>query len=144
METAELDTAQEAVSSNGHDDTWQSFDDDDALLRHILSKKPAEKIVPIPEWGTEVLCRALNIEGRLEVNAKAYDKDTKTTDFRRAFYLVVLHGTYNPVTNRLFFKKEHENALMREGDGGPIQTLAMTILRLSRMISTDAEDAKKN
>ncbi len=144
METAELDTKQEVASPNGHDDTWQSFDDDNALLQHILSKKRAEKIIPIPEWGTEVLCRALNAEGRLEVDAKAYDKDSKTTDLRRAFYLAVMHGCYNPATNRLFFKKEHENALMREQDGGPVQLLAMTVFRLSRMLSSDAEDAKKN
>lgn len=153
----ELDTTKEAPSSNGHDDTWQSFDSDDAFLEHILSKKPAEKLVEVPEWNVRVLCIALNAEHRIEIETQAYDAKTKTTNYVKVSHLVLMYGCYNPTTrNPVFYsvndndlvRKQKENqmktTLMREQDGGAIERLALTILRLSRMIVSDAENAKKN
>jgi hypothetical protein len=123
--------------------TSQTFNDNE-LLEHILSRKPAEKLVDIPEWEVEILCRALNARNRLEVEAKAYDTTEKTSDLKRSFYLVVMYGCYNPSTGNLFFKQQHEKALMEQQDGGPVEQLALAILRLSRMLPGDAENAKKN
>lgn len=157
MQTTELDTTKEPPSSNGHDATWQTFDDDNALLQHILSKKPAEQIVDVPEWNVRVLCRALNAEHRIEVETRAYNAETKTSNYVGVSHLIIMYGCYNPTTgNPVFYgfgddKKAREQkeatlktALMRDQDGGAIERLALTILRLSRMIATDAENAKKN
>lgn len=124
----------------------------DELLQHILSQKPAEKIVEIPEWGKvdengtfkplELLCRALGVKERLEVEAKAYDEKDKSTDYRRAFYLTLMHGCVNPGTNEQFFMPEHEAAIMTHG--GPVAKLAVTVLQLSGILASQQEDAKKN
>lgn len=140
---AELDTTKETPSSNGYDSTWQSFDDDSAFLQHILSQKPAEKLVEVPEWRAKVLCRALYADERIDIEAQAYDKETKTSNFSRLSHLIVLYGCCNPVTGNRIFREEHKQALATQ-DGGAIERLAFTILRLSRMITSDAENAKKN
>jgi len=144
QQTTELDTTQEAAPQNGHSDTWQTFDDDSAFLSHILSKKCAEKLIEVPEWSAKVMCRALNAEGRIEVQIQAYDEMTKRTDFRKAFYLVLIHGCYNPTTGNRIFNESHRDILMRQQDGSAVELLAMTILRLSRMLPDDTERAKKN
>lgn len=142
VETAELDTKQESVSPNGHDATWQSFEDDQAFLAHILSKKPAEELVEVPEWDVKILCRALNAEHRLKVQMAAYDTKTKLSDYRKHFPLVTMGGAVNPVTGKLAFTEAHRDFL--EQHGGVVERLAVTILRLSRMLADDAERAKKN
>ena len=143
METAELDTTKEVASPNGHDATWQTFDDDSAFLQHILSKKPAEKLVEVPEWNAKVLCRALYASERIEIDVLAYNKETKITNYSKVSHLVVLYGCRNPVTGNRIFSEKHKQALETQ-DGGAIASLAITILRLSHMLSTDAENAKKN
>ena len=140
--TVDLDTKRETPSANGHNADWQTFDDDQALLRYILEQEPLEEIVPIPEWHTKVLCRELDAEARVEIEAKAYDKKTKTTDYRRMFPLIAIRGSFNPTTGNLFFTDAHEKTLKRRG--GPCVLLAMTILRLSGMLAGDGERAKKN
>lgn len=140
-ETAELDTTQEAPPTNGHG--YQSFDDDQALLSHILSKKPAEQLVDVPEWGVQILCRALSAKSRVEIQLAAYDKESKRADFRKVMDLVVIAGCFNPATGKPVFTESHRAALAL-ADGGAIERLALTILRLSRMLSDDADSAKKN
>lgn len=120
----------------------ETFEDNDALLQHILSKKPEEKLVNIPEWGVELLCKTLDAEGRLAVEAKAYDKETKRTYYKRAFDLVVMYGCYNPANGQRFFQEEHL-PFLRE-NGGPTVLLGMTILNLSHMLGDEAENTKKN
>lgn len=142
-ETVELDTTKEVASPNGHDDTWQSFDDDNAFLQHILSQKPAEMLVEVPEWHAKVLCRALYADERIDIETQAYDKATKTTNFIKVSYLIVLYGCCNPSTGNRIFREEHKQALTTQ-DGGAIERLAITILRLSRMIASDGDNAKKN
>jgi hypothetical protein len=144
-ETAELDTTQEAPSPNGHDTTWQTFTDDNALLQHILSKKPAEEEVEVPEWNVKILCRALNGEGRIAVEGQAYDATTKTTNYSRVAHLVVLYGCFNPTTGNRVFSDAHKSALKEQQSGGAIVRLFLTIMRLSGMLgSGDIENAKKN
>lgn len=141
--TVELDTKQEeSASPNGHDATWKSFDDDQTFLQHILSKKPAEELIEVPEWEVKILCRALNAEHRVKVQMAAYDAKTKLSDYRKCFTLVAMGGSYNPVTgNRAFSEKDRD---FLEQHGGVVEKLAVTILRLSRMLADDAERAKKN
>lgn len=143
METIELDTTKEAPAPNGHDASWQTFDDDNALLAHILSKKPAEELVEVPEWNAKVLCRALYASERIEIDALAYNKETKMTNYSKVSHLVVLYGCRNPATGNRIFRDEHKQALATQ-DGGAIARLAITILRLSHMLSSDTESAKKN
>lgn len=144
METAELDTTQEEASPNGHDDTWQSFENDLDFVQHILSKKPAERLVEVPEWNVKILCKALNADHRIKVQMEAYDEKSKRTDFRTVFHLVVMGGCYNPNSGNLVFSEKHRTALMQQQDGGAVERLAITILRLSRMLPEDTENAKKN
>lgn len=142
--TTELDTTQETPSTNGHDEHWQTFDDDQAFLQHILSQRPAEKLVEVPEWEVRILCRALSAESRIEVQTRAYDERTKTTDFRRVFHLVVIGGCYNPATGGRVFSEKHKAALMQVADGSAVERLAITVLQLSRMLPHEQERAKKN
>ena len=143
--TVELDTTQEEVASpNGHDATWEVFDDDQAFLKHILSKKPAEEVVEVPEWGVKVLCRALNAEVRIEIQMAAYDDKTKRTDYRRVFHTIVMAGCHNPTTGNKIFTASHRETLMRQQDGYAIERLAFAVLRLSHMLLNETERAKKN
>lgn len=143
-EAAELDTKQEEASHNGHGATFQTFDDDSALLKHIMSKKPAEKLVEVPEWEVEVLCKALGAEARVDVQIKSSDEETRRYDYRKQFGLIAMYGCYNPITGKRIFRESHLAALSREQDGEAIERLAITILRLSRMLSDDTEQVKKN
>lgn len=143
-ETAELDTTQEAASPNGHDDKWQTFTDDQALLAYILAKKPAEEVIEIPEWGVRVLCRGMNAETRIKIQVAAFDEKSKRTDYRNVFAQIIMAGCFNPTTQHKIFTESHRDLLMRQVDGGAIERLALAILRLSGMLATDAERARKN
>jgi hypothetical protein len=136
-----IETAQE----NGHIE-WKEFDDDSALLRHISLKKPAEKLVPIPEWETKILCIALPPETRIKLQLAAYNEETKRTDFRSAplFVAVIMAGCYNPVTRKHFFPESYRATLIKEGDGSIVDRLAIAVLRLSGMISDPDDETKKN
>lgn len=144
METTELDTTQEQVSTNGHDVTFATFDDDMAFLQHILGTKPAEKLVETPEWNVRILCRALNAEDRMKVQIAAYEEESKKVDYRRVFPQIVMGGCYNPTTEHKVFREKHLAALTREQDGAPIERLAIAILQLSGMLSSETERARKN
>lgn len=138
------ETIEQVAPSNGHDATFQTFDDDQAFLAHVLAKKPPERIVEVPEWDVKILCRALTAEARINAQIQAYDEKSKRTDFRRVFPLIVIGGCYNPTTGHRIFTENHKDILMRHQDGGIIERLAFAILRLSRMLADDAESAKKN
>jgi hypothetical protein len=144
METAELDTTTEQASANGHDATFQTFDDDLAFLSHILSKKPAEELTEVPEWNVKILCKALDAEARIAIQIKAYNNETKITDYRPFFPEVVVGGCYNPTTGNKVFTDKHLVALRRKQDGMAIERLAVVILRLSHMLFNAPENAKKN
>lgn len=142
--TTELDTSKEKVSPNGHDEHWREFTDDMALLNFILGKKPAEELMPVDEWGVKILCRALNAESRIKIQIAAYNEETKRTDYRTVFPTIILAGCYNPKTGGKIFTESSLDKLMREQDGAPIERLGLAILRLSGMLSTDGERARKN
>jgi hypothetical protein len=141
-QTIELDTTQEAApSSNGHN--WLSFDDNNALLQHILSKKAAEELVEVAEWNVKILCRTLNAKDRFEIQELSENKTTQRFDYRPHLHLVVIAGCYNPTTGNKVFSESHKDVL-QQADGAVIARLALTILRLSHMLGDAAEDAKKN
>jgi hypothetical protein len=124
-------------------DSFFESDDDAAFLNNILSKKPAEKLVDVPEWNTKILCKALNAADRMKIQLAAFDEKNKTTDWRNTFHLVMMCGCYNPKTERRIFNEKHKDILMRQQDGATIELLAFTILRLSRMVAADSDNAKK-
>src|SRR5579885_700303 len=122
MQTVELDTTQEQPSSNGHDNIWQTFDDDNAFLQHILSKKPAEKLVEVPEWNVRVLCRALNAEHRMEVETRAYNAETKTSNYVNVSHLVLMYGCYNPTTGNPVFYSSSDDEKTRKQKEAAMKT----------------------
>ena len=140
LDTTELDTTTAETPKNG----WQSFDDDQAFLRHILAQKPAEEIVEIPEWHVKVLCRALNAETRIKIQVAAYDERSKRTDYRNVFAMIVLAGCFNPTTQHKVFTESHRDSLMKQQDGGAVERIALAILRISSMIGTESSNIKKN
>lgn len=143
-ETAELDTTKEAASPNGHDEKWEIFDDDQAFLKHIISKKPAEDLVEVPEWGVKILCRAMNAETRIKIQMAAFDEKSKRTDYRNVFAQIIMAACYNPTTGRKIFTESHKDTLMKQLDGGAIERLALAVLRLSGMLGSTTEQARKN
>jgi len=146
-DTAELDTkTEEAPSPNGHtEEEWLEFSDDMAFIRHITEQKPAEEIVPVPEWKMKVLCRALSAEDRVAVNMAGYDAETKTTDLRKALFEVVLHGCFNPANGHRAFRESHRAMLTKKPEhGAAVERLFMVILRLSKMLPGVTEQARKN
>lgn len=143
-ETIELDPTQEQASQNGHDDRWKTFDDDASLLAHIISKEPAEEVVEVPDWNVRVLCKALDGEGRIMVEAAAWNPETKRSDYSKAAHLIALYGCYHPTTGNRVFSESHKDMLKQPQHGGAVALLAMVILRLSRMLGSDVEQAKKN
>jgi hypothetical protein len=140
-ETTELDTKKEDVSLNG---ARKSFDDDQALLKYISSKKPAEELVDIPEWDVELLCKALNSDMRIKVQIAAQDAKTETVDYRRVFVMIVIAGCYNPSTKKHVFTESSRAMLAQEQDGAAVEHLALVILRLSCMLKKESEQIKKN
>ena len=77
----------------------------------------------------------------------AWDAETKMTDFRKpeVFAEIVLTGCYNPKTNGHFFTESRRKALMSESKyGRVVELLALTVLRISGMITNDADRTKKN
>lgn len=140
-ETAELDTTTEAPSVNGHDEEWLEFDDDSALLKHILELTEPEELVPIPEWKTKILCRALDPKARIQLEKISYIKGVGT-DYRPHFDFIVMEGCFNPKTGRKFFTDASRVKVMSKRDGGlPVVRLALTILRLSE---ANGEKIRKN
>ena len=144
VETAELDTTQEAPSANGHDARWKTFDDDASLLAHIISKEPAEELVEVPDWNVRVLCKALDGEGRIMVEAAAWNPATKRMDYSKASHLFALYGCYNPTTGNRVFSDAHKDMLKAPQHGGAVALLAVTVMRLSGMFASDGDRAKKN
>lgn len=146
-ETAELDPTQEAPPSpNGHsEETWLEFDDDFAFIQHISSQKPAEEVVEVPEWKVRILCRGLTAKDRIAVQMAAYNQDDQTTDYRRAVFEVLLYGCFNPKSGHRAFRESHRSMLMeRPEHGRAVERLFVIILRLSGMLPSSAEQAKKN
>lgn len=144
VEITELDTTQEAPSANGHDARWKTFDDDASLLQHIISKEPLEEVVEVPDWNVRVLCKALDGEGRIMVEAAAYDAGTKKTNYSKASHLIALYGCYHPTTGNRVFSEAHKDMLKQPQHGGAVALLAVTVLRLSGMLASDGDRAKKN
>lgn len=146
LDTTELDTTKEEASVNGHDSEWLEFDDDNALLKYINDQKPAEQIVPIPEWKIKILCRELDPKSRIKIQLMAWDAETKLTDFRKpeVFVQIVLTGCYNPRTGRHFFTDSQRKSLTNEEKyGRVVELLALTVLRISAMIGGESS-IKKN
>ena len=141
-ETAELDTKQETPSPNGHE--RQSFDTDAGLLQHIISQEPVEELVDVPEWNVKILCKSLDGEGRIMVEGQAYDAITRRTNYGKVPHVIALYGCYNPNTGNRVFSEAHKDMLKEPRHGGAVARLAVTILRLSGMLSSDVERAKKN
>ena len=115
--------------------------DDYNLYQTILNKKPPEKLLDIPEWGVEILCKALPATHRVKIQLKATDKEKGTVDYSNHFYEIVCHGCRNPETGNPIFKPEQEKLYMESGDidGNPITLLAISVLRLSKLIGGEDE-----
>lgn len=135
-------TTQEASPS---EDLIQ-FDDEMSFLNHIFTQAPKEELVTVPDWGNvQVLCQALNAEDRIKCQLAAYDTTSKTTDYRRAVYEVVMSGCYNPKTRKRIFTPAHRQRIMQDPrNGSAVEYLFMVVLRLSSMLASDQEKARKN
>jgi hypothetical protein len=118
--------------------------DDYSLYQSILNKKPPEKLLDVPEWETQILCKALPAAYRVRLQLEALDQEKQIYDYSTHFYEIVCHGCYNPETGKLIFKPEQESLFMESGDidGTPIEALALTVLRLSKLIKVKGEAAK--
>jgi hypothetical protein len=116
--------------------------DDYSLYQAILNKKPPEQVVDVPEWGVQILCKALPAARRVSLQLKCLNQETNKIDYFQHFYEVVCHGCRNPETGNLIFKPEQESLYMESGDidGTPIERLALKVLRLSKLI--DGDDTK--
>ncbi len=143
METAEVAIQQEEQpSTNGHDTTWQEFDSNTALLRHIFSAEIPEKIVELPRWNVKILCRSLDSPTLIRVQMACYDEEKKTTDYRKDLISVVIEGCYNPVNKNKVFTESHRANLKRYGV--EVNLLASTILSLSGVLPSEKENTRKN
>lgn len=122
------------------------FDDEMSFLNHIFTQSPKEELVTVRDWGNvQVLCQALNAEDRIKCQLAAYDANSKTTDYRRAVYEVVAAGSYNPKTRKRIFTPAHRQRIMQDPrNGSAVEHLFMVILRLSSMLASDQEKARKN
>lgn len=119
--------------------------DDYSLIQAIMNKKPPEKLLDIPEWGVQILCKALPATHRVRIQLEALNQETKIFDYSKHFYEIACHGCYNPETGNPVFKPEQEKLFMESGDidSVPIETLALTVLRLSKLIKS-GEETEKN
>lgn len=117
--------------------------DDYSLFQAIMNSKPPEKLLTIPEWKTDILCKALPAMPKVRIQLKALDREANIYDYSEHFFEIVCHGCFNPDTGNPAFKLEQEKLIMESGkiDGSPIVPLAMTVLRLSNLIE-EGEKAK--
>lgn len=145
MDIEILDTTQEEKPSpNGKtDEQWLELDDF-AFIKQIDSVEPVEELVEVPEWKMKVLCKALAAPERFAIHGKAYDPETKITDYKKALFEVLLAGCFNPTTGHKAFRESHRQMLMRPQHGAAVERLYLTIMRISRMFVSQQESAKKN
>lgn len=110
--------------------------DDYSLYQAILNKKPPEQLVDIPEWGVQILCKALPAAHRIRLQIVSLDQTSQMYDYSKHFFQIVCYGCYNPETGKSIFKPEQESLFMESGDidGTPLEVLALTVLRLSKLI----------
>ena len=118
--------------------------DDYSLYQAIMNKKPPEQLLDLPEWGVQILCKALPAAHRVRIQLEALDQEKQIYDYSEHFYDAACHGCYNPETGNLIFKPEQESLFMTSGDidGTPIEQLGLTVLSLSKLIKVKGEAAK--
>jgi hypothetical protein len=111
--------------------------DDYSLYQAIFNKKPPEKLLDVPEWGVQILCKALPAAHRVRIQLEALDREANIYDFSKHFYQIACYGCTNPETGNPIFKPEQEALFMESGDidSVPIEQLALTVLRLSKLIA---------
>jgi hypothetical protein len=146
--TAELDTSkEEQPGANGKVESLEL--DDFAFTKHIASIPVVEEVVEVPEWGKDgiplkVLCKPIPAPERLPIHQLAYDKKTNTTDYRRAEPEVVIAGCYNPTTGNKAFRDSHRAMLLEPRHGSAVERLFFVVMRLSNMLISQQEKARKN
>lgn len=120
--------------------TFQSFDSDDAFIGHLLSQKPPEELVEVPEWQVTVLCKSLDAATHYAIQQKALDEKSRKYDYSKVLYEFLMAGCYNPVTGGKIFSESQRAKVMRHS--AAVQRLAGTVLRLSSGVQQDS--IKKN
>jgi hypothetical protein len=106
-----------------------------------------EVLVPVPEWGTSVLIRALTGTRRSEFlafNSALLKEHRDTPEFyKRIMFEQIRLGCVHPRTKKPIFTFADRDTLMGEHNGAVIQVLAAMVREISDLTTDTAEQAKK-
>jgi hypothetical protein len=127
---------------------FEEDDDEEALRRHLFAPdfddRP-ELLVDVPEWGRQVLIKALSGTERMEFVTWNNGMNRDDPNYLRHlnFYLVS-RFCLHPKTRKRFLKTADEQAFMNERSGYVVTVLANTVTAFARIDSSAMEQARKN
>ena len=118
--------------------------------QHLLTRKKKRKeiLLPVPEWGMEVLLCSLTGTERAEYfaynNATLEQYKAGTSEFfKRIWFEQVRLGCVHPVTRERILQPADRDEFMDDDDGAVIETLASIVRDISGLAVSSIEDAKK-
>ncbi|WP_202078276.1 hypothetical protein [Caldalkalibacillus salinus] len=113
------------------------------LREQILATQDIkEEVVDIPEWETKVLVKGLNGAKRARLLQNNIDKQGNI-NFERMYPELLILTVHDPQSKEPVFQPEDRDALNAK-NGGIIEKLVQTAMRLSGLESQAVENAVKN
>ena len=138
--------AEIAVELNGNDTEWLEAQDAEQLRQFILQADDRpEELVPVPLWHVKVLVRAMS--GTQRALYEALPRDQKTNrfkDLKHVYFEIARMCCVHPRTHKPILQVADEGTMMDEKNGAIIDMLVGKALRLSNLMPSQAEQARKN
>ena len=131
---------------NGNDTEWLEAQDEQQMRQFILQADDRpEELVPVPLWRVKVLVRAMS--GTQRALYEALPRDPKTNrfkDLKHVYFEVARMCCVHPRTHKPILQVADEREMMDEKNGAIIDLLVGKALRLSNLMPSQAEQARKN
>ena len=131
---------------NGNDTEWLEAQDAEQLRQFILQADDRpEELVPVPLWRVKVLVRAMSGTQRALYEALPRDKNTnRFKDLKHVYFEVARMCCVHPRTHKPILQVADEREMMDEKNGAIIDMLVGKALRLSNLMPSQVEQARKN
>ncbi|HLZ64384.1 MAG TPA: hypothetical protein VKR06_46230 [Ktedonosporobacter sp.] len=126
--------------------TWTETADELEMRALIAGKQTLKEVlVDVPEWGIQVLLRAMSGQERSIYFSWLNAQDQKDPNhIKRNYWRLIQPCMLHPRTRKPVFKSADEGTIMAEHDGAIFEMLAFTSQRLSRLDGSTMTAAKKN
>lgn len=94
-----------------------------------------EKVIPVPQWGVDVLIRAFDGDTRAALMERAFqlaDGSSDRFNWISVYPLIVVKATFDPET-RLPVFKDGDDAMLGKKSAAATELIAETVMELSGM-----------